>query len=91
MAILGASADSEKALASFKSKLKLNFALLSDPEHKTIEAYGAWRMKKFMGRSFMGIARSSFLIGPDGKIEEIWDSVKAKGHAAEALAATAKK
>jgi peroxiredoxin Q/BCP len=44
-----------------------------------------------MGRSFMGIARSSFLIGPDGKIEEIWDSVKAKGHAAEALAATAKK
>jgi len=91
VAILGASADSEKALASFKSKLKLNFALLSDPEHKTIEAYGAWRMKKFMGRSFMGIARSSFLIGTDGKIEEIWDSVKAKGHAAEALAATAKK
>ncbi len=90
MAILGASADSEKALASFKSKQKLNFALLSDPEHKTIEAYGAWRMKKFMGRSFMGIARSSFLIGPDGKIEEIWDSVKAKGHAAEVLAAAAK-
>jgi peroxiredoxin Q/BCP len=89
--ILGASADSVKAQAGFKEKLKLNFPLLSDPEHKMIEAYGAWRMKKFMGRSFMGIARSSFLIGPDGKIEEIWDSVKAKGHAAEALAATAKK
>jgi len=89
--ILGASADSVKAQAGFKEKLKLNFPLLSDPEHKMIEAYGAWRMKKFMGRSFMGIARSSFLIGPDGKIEEIWDGVKAKGHAAEVLTAVAKK
>jgi peroxiredoxin Q/BCP len=89
--ILGASADSEKALAGFKAKKKLNFPLLSDPEHKTIEAYGAWRMKKFLGRSFMGIARSSFLIGPDGKIQQIWDAVKAKGHAAEVLAASSKK
>jgi thioredoxin-dependent peroxiredoxin len=85
------SADSEKALAGFKVKRKLNFPLLSDAEHKTIEAYGVWRMKKFMGRSFMGIVRSSFLIGPDGKIQQIWDSVKAKGHAAEVLAAAAKK
>lgn len=91
MVILGASADSEKALAGFKAKKKLNFPLLSDPEHKTIEAYGAWRMKKFLGRSFMGIARSSFLIGPDGKIQQIWDAVKAKGHAAEVLAASSKK
>jgi len=51
-----------------------------------IEAYGVWRMKKFMGRSFKGIMRSSFLIGADGKIEHIWDEVKAKGHAAEVLA-----
>ena len=85
------SADSENALAGFKTKKKLNFPLLSDPEHKIIEAYGVWRMKKFMGRSFMGIVRSSFLIGPDGKIQQIWDSVKAKGHAAEVLAAAAKK
>jgi thioredoxin-dependent peroxiredoxin len=56
-----------------------------------IEAYGAWRMKKFMGRSFMGIARSSVLIGTGGKIEEVWENVKAKGHAAEVLAAVAKK
>ena len=91
MVILGASADSEKALAGFKAKKKLNFPLLSDPEHKTIEAYGAWRMKKFLGRSFMGIARSSFLIGPDGRIQQIWDAVKAKGHAAEVLAASSKK
>jgi thioredoxin-dependent peroxiredoxin len=60
--------------------------LLSDPDHSAIEAYGVWRMKKFMGRSFMGIVRSTFLIGPDGKIEEIWDSVKVKGHAEEVLA-----
>ena len=50
-----------------------------------LEAYGVWRMKKFMGRSFKGIVRSTFLIGPDGNIEQIWDEVKAKGHAAEAL------
>jgi thioredoxin-dependent peroxiredoxin len=84
--ILGVSADPPKMLASFIAKQKLNFTLLSDPEHKMIEAYGAWRMKKFMGRSFMGIVRSSYLIGPDGKIAEVWDNVKAKGHAAEVLA-----
>jgi thioredoxin-dependent peroxiredoxin len=73
-------------LATFRAKQKLNFPLISDPSHKILEAYGAWRMKKFMGRSFMGIARSTFLIGKDGKIEHIWDPVKAQGHAAEVLA-----
>lgn len=48
-----------------------------------IESYGAWRTKKFMGRTYKGIARSSVLIGADGKIEHIWEEVKAKGHAAE--------
>jgi peroxiredoxin Q/BCP len=84
--ILGVSADPVKALQNFKTKQKLDFTLLSDPTHKMIESYGVWRMKKFMGRSFKGIVRSSFLIGADGKIEEIWDEVKAKGHAAEAFA-----
>ena len=83
--VLGVSADPEKALKNFKAKQKLNFPLLSDPTHKMIQAYGVWRMKKFMGRSFKGIVRSTFLIGPDGKIEEVWDEVKAKGHAAEVL------
>ena len=55
-----------------------------------IEAYGVWRQKKFMGRSFMGIVRSTFLIGADGKIEQMWDGVRVKGHAAEVLAAAAK-
>ena len=56
-----------------------------------IEAYGVWREKKFMGRSFMGIVRSTFLIGADGKIEQMWDGVRVKGHAAEVLAAAAAK
>ena len=84
--ILGASADPVKTQAGFKEKYKLNFPLLSDPDFKMIESFGARRMKKFLGKSFLGIVRSSFLIGPDGKIEHVWDNVKAKGHAAEALA-----
>jgi peroxiredoxin Q/BCP len=85
--ILGASADPENALASFKVKQKLNFPLLSDPTHKLLQAYGVWRMKKFMGRSFEGIVRSTFLIGADGKLQAVWDAVKVKGHVAEVLAA----
>jgi peroxiredoxin Q/BCP len=84
--ILGMSGDSVKTQASFKAKYKLNFDLLSDSDLKTIEAYGSRRMKTFLGRSFLGIIRSTFLIGPDGKIEKIWDKVSAKGHAAEVLA-----
>jgi peroxiredoxin Q/BCP len=79
------SADPVKALASFKEKQKLNFPLLSDPEHKTLEKFGAWQKKNFMGRTYMGIIRSSFLIGKDGKIEEVWPLVKAKGHPAAVL------
>ena len=84
--ILGASGDPVKTQAGFKEKYKLNFPLLSDPEFTMIEAYGARRMKKFLGKSFLGIVRSSFLIGTDGKIEHVWDNVKAKGHATEVLA-----
>ena len=84
--VLGVSADPEKSLQNFKLKQKLNFPLLSDPTRKMIKSFGVWRMKKFMGRSFKGIVRSTFLIGPNGKIEEIWDTVKAKGHADETLA-----
>ena len=86
MVVIGASADPVKSLQSFRTKQKLNFPLLSDPTHRMIESYGAWRTKKFMGRTFKGIVRSSFLVGADGKIEEVWDEVKAKGHAAEVLA-----
>jgi thioredoxin-dependent peroxiredoxin len=82
---MGASADPVKLLQSFRTKQKLNYPLLSDPTHKMIESYGAWRTKKFMGRTYKGIARSSVLIDPAGKVEEVWEEVKAKGHAAEVL------
>jgi len=87
VSIIGASGDPEKGLASFRAKQKLNFPLVGDPSHKMLEAYGVWRLKKFMGRSFTGIVRSTFLIGPDGKIQQIWDQVKVKDHAAAVLAA----
>jgi peroxiredoxin Q/BCP len=91
VSVLGASADAPPALSKFRLKQKLNFPLLSDPDHKMIESYGAWRMKKFMGRSYQGIVRSTFLIDATGKIEQIWDNVKVKNHAAEVLAAASSK
>ncbi len=87
--VLGVSADPVKALVNFKTKQKLNFPLLSDPDHKMIESYGQWRMKKFMGRTFEGIVRSTFLIDKTGHIAQIWDSVRVKNHAAETLASAA--
>src|SRR6266849_2236341 len=85
--ILGCSADSVAAQAKFKAKQKLNFPLLSDPDFQVIEAYGARRMKSFLGKSYLGIVRSSVLIGPDGKIERVWETARAKGHAAEVVEA----
>ena len=78
---MGCSADPVATLAKFKEKFKLNFPLLSDPEFKVIEAYGARRMKSFLGKSFLGIVRSSALIGADGRIEQVWPNAKSKGHA----------
>jgi peroxiredoxin Q/BCP len=90
-AILGCSGDSVETQAKFKAKHKINFPLLSDPEFAAIEAYGARRMKSFLGKSFLGIVRSTFLIAPDGKIQKVWDSVNPKGHAVQVLAALAGK
>jgi thioredoxin-dependent peroxiredoxin len=67
-------------------KHKLNFPLLADTEFQVIEPFGARRMKTFLGKSFLGIVRMTFWIGPDGKIRKIWDKVTPKGHAAEVLA-----
>jgi len=85
--ILGCSADSVESQAKFKAKQKLNFPLLSDPNFEVIEAYGARRMKSFLGKSYLGIVRSTVLVGPDGKVEKIWASAKSKGHAAEVVEA----
>jgi peroxiredoxin Q/BCP len=83
--ILGCSADTVESQAKFKVKQKLNFPLLSDPDFAVIEPYGARRMKSFLGKSYLGIVRSTVLIGPDGKVEKIWPAAKSKGHAAEVI------
>ena len=82
---MGCSADPVATLAKFREKFKLNFPLLSDPEFKVIEAYGARRMKSFLGKSFLGIVRCSALIGADGRIEQVWPNAKSKGHAEQIL------
>jgi thioredoxin-dependent peroxiredoxin len=86
-AIVGCSGDSVAAQAKFKAKYDLNFPLLADTKFDVIEAYGARRMKSFFGKTALGIVRSSFWIGPDGKIRKIWPKVTVKGHAAEVLEA----
>jgi len=86
-AIVGCSADSEASQSSFKKKYNLNFPLLADTEKTVIEAYDAARMKSFLGKNFMGIARITYWIGPDGAIRKVWEKVTAKGHAAEVLTA----
>jgi peroxiredoxin Q/BCP len=78
--IVGISPDSEISHGKFIDKHQLSIQLLSDPEHQIIEAYGVWRLKKFMGKEYMGIVRSTFLINPEGKIVYIWDKVRVKGH-----------
>jgi peroxiredoxin Q/BCP len=85
-AIVGCSADSVEAQAKFKAKYDLNFTLLSDPDFNLIEAYGARRMKRFLGKSYLGIVRMTFWVGTDGKIRKLWDKASSKGHADEVLA-----
>jgi thioredoxin-dependent peroxiredoxin len=85
--IVGCSGDSAEDQTKFKQRYSLNFPLLADTEYKVVEAYEARQRKTFFGNSFMGIVRSTFWIGPDGKVRKIWPKVTAKGHAAEVLAA----
>jgi peroxiredoxin Q/BCP len=84
--VLGISADPVKSLKKFQERDKLNFTLLSDPEHKVIEAYGSWGPKKFMGREYDGILRQSFLIDRNGKIIHVMHKVNTKTHHEEVLA-----
>ncbi len=83
--IVGVSPDSETSHDKFIDKHDLTIQLLSDPEHQVIETYGAWRLKKFMGKEYMGVVRSTFLITPDGKIARVWDKVRVKGHVEKVL------
>lgn len=84
-AVLGVSADSQRKHRNFIAKYDLPFRLLSDPDRRTINAYGVWGQKKFMGISFEGIIRTTFLINENGRIERIIRDVNTKEHAAQVL------
>ena len=84
--IVGISPDSAKSHAGFIAKQSLKHILLSDPQHEVAKLYGAWQVRKNYGREYLGIVRSTFLIGADGKILKVYKSVKAKDHAAKVLA-----
>lgn len=83
--VIGVSPDSVASHERFMEKQGLAFPLLSDPDHAIAEAYGVWREKKSAGKVRMGIVRSTFVIGPGGEIERIYDNVKAKGHVERVL------
>ena len=79
--VLGVSPDSCHSHSKFVKDKKLTINLLSDPDHGMLETYGVWQKKQFMGKSYMGVVRTTFLIDPDGKIAQVWNNVKADGHA----------
>ena len=83
--ILGISKDNLKSHGKFRDKYKIKFDLLADEEIKVLKKYKVWAKKKFMGREFMGIVRTTFLIDKKGKIIKIWNNVKVKDHAKEVL------
>jgi peroxiredoxin Q/BCP len=86
-AVLGVSADPLKAQEAFRDKHELVTPLVSDEQHEMLDAYGAWGEKSMYGRTFLGILRTTVLVGADGRIVRIWRNVKVDGHADEVLAA----
>jgi peroxiredoxin Q/BCP len=86
-AVLGISILDEKSKAKFAKKHGLTFPLLADADHEVAEKYGVWQKKLRYGRSYMGIVRTTYLIGPDGKVAQRWDKVKVDGHVEEVAAA----
>lgn len=84
--VVGISPDPVKAQAKFKTKYGLPYALLADTEHTVAEAYGVWKEKSMYGKKYMGIERTTFLIGADGRIRKVFEKVKPAGHAEEVLA-----
>ena len=84
--ILGVSPDSSKSHAKFKAKFDLPFSLLADDDHQVCEQYKVWGLKKFMGREYDGVFRTTFLIDEDGNIQRVFENVKPAEHSAEILA-----
>ena len=89
-AVFGISILDEASKKRFADKFDLNFPLLADADHEIAEKYGVWQQKSLYGRKFMGIVRTTYLIGPDGKVAKRWDNVKVDGHADDVLAAIGK-
>jgi peroxiredoxin Q/BCP len=85
--VLGCSPDTVEAQAGFKAKNGLPFTLLADTEHQVADAYGAWVPRERDGVRFMGIQRSTVIIGPDGTVKQVWSQVVPAGHSKELLAA----
>jgi peroxiredoxin Q/BCP len=85
--ILGVSPDTPKSHTKFKAKYQLPFTLLADEDHQVCDLYGVWGPKKFMGREYTGVLRTTFLIGPEGKILRVFENVKPADHSAEILEA----
>jgi peroxiredoxin Q/BCP len=85
VAVLGASADTEKRQANFRTKYELTMPLLSDPDHVILEPWGVWGEKKNYGKTYMGIHRSTFLFAADGQVAYVWPKVRVKGHAEAVL------
>lgn len=85
--VVGVSADSPEALAKFRDKYSLNFPLLSDPTHQTLEAYGVWQEKNLYGKKSMGIVRTTYIINPQGKIKAVFPRVKVDGHVEQVVVA----
>jgi peroxiredoxin Q/BCP len=81
--IVGVSPDTSASQLEFKNKFDLPFTLLADADHKAAETYGVWKEKSMYGKKYMGVERTTFLIGKDGKIKKIWPKVKVEGHAEE--------
>ena len=86
-AVLGVSILDEASKARFAAKHDLNFPLLADADHEVADKYGVWQEKSLYGRQFMGLARTTYLVGGDGKVAKRWDNVKVKNHAEDVLAA----
>ena len=87
--ILGVSPDSVRSHKKFREKFHLTFPLLADVGHAVADQYGVWQQKKFMGREYMGIARTTFVVGKDGTIKAVFPNVKVEGHADKVLDALA--
>ena len=83
--VLGVSPDGEASHAKFKAKFELPFTLLSDPDHAAAEAYGAWGEKSMYGKKYMGIVRSTVVVGADGKVKAVFPKVKPDAHAKQVL------